>query len=497
MIFKRKVSIIILIFLSLELMFYLSFKFSKNIIFENRFETENRFYVGRGVLKEKEKPSFKVAVFGGSAAHGYGATISFTEILNNMSILANKNIRFDNHATPATPFYLYQAEKLKRLVNDYDAFIIYAGINEWLHFDHKTKFFPNNTKTTDYKLSKKYWKNLLEEELDIFYNDNHYISGGNLIFNKFTDKIRILNFVYRGFSRVKIFTLRFFYRNFVKPEKENIKEIRYFFQEKFFDKSDYKKIWLENFKNSIYEIDSFLPPEKKIIMSTPISNLTIQPIGDYSDEKDDYNEKQLDQLYEKVFSKNSLNFELFNQVKNGSHKNYLLGMYCLDNSEEFKDKKDCLEYLIRSKNLDEMQLGIMRSIQNFIVEDSPKISNRIELVNIIDFQETIYSNKQKYMDFFVDLNHPSKYGHSYIANKMSKIFFDEEIETRLIYSKETPRCPALEYYLEKKLMKTIYNSKRQCNKISNLIDDWHREFKSFTMKNTHFINDYYIQRNNF
>ena len=42
-----------------------------------------------------------------------------------------------------------------------------------------------------------------------------------------------------------------------------------------------------------YEIDSFLPPEKKIIMSTPISNLTIQPIGDYSDEKDDYNEKQL------------------------------------------------------------------------------------------------------------------------------------------------------------------------------------------------------------
>mgnify|MGYP006169954073 CR=1 FL=1 len=34
-------------------------------------------------------------------------------------------------------------------------------------------------------------------------------------------------------------------------------------------------------------------------------------------------------------------------------------------------------------------------------------------------------------------------------------------------------------------------------KISNLIDDWHREFKGFTMKNTHFINDYYIQRNNF
>ena len=164
MIFKRKVSIIILIFLSLELTFYLSFKFSKNIIFENRFETENRFYVGRGVLKEKEKPSFKVAVFGGSAAHGYGATISFTEILNNMSILANKNIRFDNHATPATPFYLYQAEKLKRLVNDYDAFIIYAGINEWLHFDHKKKFFPNNTKTTENIIPKL----LLDETLILF-----------------------------------------------------------------------------------------------------------------------------------------------------------------------------------------------------------------------------------------------------------------------------------------------------------------------------------------
>jgi hypothetical protein len=60
MVFKKKVSIIILIFLSLELLFYFSFKSSNNIIFENRFETENRYYEGRGVLKEKQNLIIKL-----------------------------------------------------------------------------------------------------------------------------------------------------------------------------------------------------------------------------------------------------------------------------------------------------------------------------------------------------------------------------------------------------------------------------------------------------
>ena len=142
-------------------------------------------------------------MFGGSSANGYGSSINFSQILNNMAVISNNNVYVDNYSVPATPFYLFQAEKIKRVINKYDMFIIYAGHNEWLHFDHLKSFFPNKAKTTNYKMMKEVWSKNIDKNVEEIQSDNYYISGGTFLFNDFTDKIRILNFAYRLTVKIK------------------------------------------------------------------------------------------------------------------------------------------------------------------------------------------------------------------------------------------------------------------------------------------------------
>lgn len=493
---NNKISVLFIILIVVELIFFISYRFSNNFIFENRFETEKRYFESRGVLKLEKKPKLKVAVLGGSSAYGYGSTINFTEILNNMSILSDSFIQFDNHATPATPFYLYQSEKLKMLINNYDVFIIYAGHNEWLHFDHKKKFFPNNTKTTDYQMSKKYWVNLLDDEIKVFNDKNYYQTGGNFIFNKFTDKIRILNFTYRTFERFRILILKNYYKNFVKPKEKNTQKIRYFYNTKFFNDSDFKSRWLNNFKNSIFEIEKILPNNKKIILVNPLTNLLTPPIGDYDENYDEENEKKIANLYKNLQSKKYIKREAFEKIKIGSHKNYLLGMYCLENLSDLNNER-CLSYLKKSKELDQMPWTISKSIKNYIVYEAQNISKKIEVVNILDFEKKLTKDRRHYQNFFLDYVHPSKYGHSYLANKLSKNFFQKKVQSKLVLNKKMPKCPIIEYYVEDILIKKMSTSERQCDRQSKLIKNWHNEFKSFTKSESHFISDRYFVKDKF
>ena len=186
----KKIFVFLFLILVLELIFYFSFKVSGNYLFENRFETEKRAYIHKGILKKnKKKENYKIAVFGGSSANGYGSTINFSQILNNMAVISNNNIYIDNHSIPGTPFYLFQAEKIKRVIDKYDMFIIYAGHNEWLHFDHLKSFFPNNAKTTNYEMMKESWSKRISKDIEEIQSKNYYISGGTFLFNEFTRQI--------------------------------------------------------------------------------------------------------------------------------------------------------------------------------------------------------------------------------------------------------------------------------------------------------------------
>ena len=252
----------------------------------------------------------------------------------------------------------------------------------------------------------------------------------------------------------------------------------------------------KNFKQSILEIEKILPEGKKLILINPLPNLMIPPIADYDKNYDKNNEKEISIIYKKLENKKHLYVKDFNKIKNGAHKSYLMGLYCL---EKLSDDLgvDCIKYLTKSKDLDSMPWTITSPIQNFITDEASKISAKIKVIDMSDFEELLITDQKKYQSFFLDYVHPSKYGHSYLANQLSEIFFSEKIESKLVFNSKAPKCPAIEYYIEKKLVKIITTFKRLCDKQFILINNWHNQFKSFTKPATHFINNKYFDKDKF
>tara|TARA_B100000787_G_scaffold8927_1_gene6777 strand:+ start:713 stop:2215 length:1503 start_codon:yes stop_codon:yes gene_type:complete len=491
----KKILVFLFLILVIELLFYFSFKVSGNYLLENRYETEKRSHFYKGILKKnKKKDHYKIAVFGGSSANGYGSTINFSQILNNMAVISNNNVHIDNHSIPATPFYLFQAEKIKRVINEYDMFIIYAGHNEWLHFDHLKSFFPNNAKTTNYEMMKESWNKKISKDTEEIDSKNYYTSGGNFLFNDFNDKIRILNFVYRVTVKIKNKLKNLYYSNFVKKKVDfQSDNLKYYYSKKFFDDSNYKKFWTDNFKKSISEINDIIKPNQRVIIITPLTNYLLPPMADYSEQQSNKKEKILSDFYEKISNKEKLNLIELNKLEEGAHKSYLLAYYCKNNS---KNSFECIDKYIESKNLDQQTITIIKPIQDFIKKEIPKNFKKFEVLDLTDFNNKIASNELDFLDFFVDVMHPSKYGHSYIANKLAKLIFNDQVSVDLNYNMDTPRCPELIYKVNNKIIKNLKTSKKACEKTISLIQNWHKDYWNYIPKNTRSYSEFYMSKSN-
>ena len=94
----------------------------------------------RASLADRDYPArvLRMATFGGSAATGFNAESSFSQILE---LELSKRypevpVRVTNLAMNGYPFYRHQAELLKSVIDDYDIFLVYAGNNEgWNYWD--------------------------------------------------------------------------------------------------------------------------------------------------------------------------------------------------------------------------------------------------------------------------------------------------------------------------------------------------------------------------
>ena len=494
LLFSKKIFAFLFLILFFEFIFFFSFKVSGNYLFENRYETEKRSYFHKGILKNNKRgENYKIAVFGGSSANGYGSSINFSQILNNMAVISNNNVYVDNYSVPATPFYLFQAEKIKRVINKYDMFIIYAGHNEWLHFDHLKSFFPNKAKTTNYKMMKEVWSKNIDKNVEEIQSDNYYISGGTFLFNDFTDKIRILNFAYRLTVKIKNKLKNIYYSTFVKKKVDFEKNQRFYYSQKFFDNSDYKKKWTDNFKKSILEINNIIKPHQRVIIITPLSNYLLPPIADFSKQVSDEKEKTLSEFYLKISNKEKLNLIDINKLEDGAHKSYLLAYYCKYNS---KKNLNCVDKYIESKNLDQQTITIIKPIQDFIKKDIPKNFKKFEVLDITDFNSKLISNEIEFLEFFVDAMHPSKYGHSYIANKLSKLIFNEKVSVDLNYNPDTPRCPELIYKVNNKIIKNLKTSKKACEETISINQHTHKDYWNYIPKETRIFSKFYISQSN-
>ena len=490
----KKIFVFLFLISVFEILFYFSFKVSGNYLLENRYETEKRAHVYKGILKNnKKKENYKIAVFGGSSAYGYGSTINFSQILNNMAVISNNNVYVDNYSIPGTPFYLFQAEKIKRVIDKYDMLIIYAGHNEWVHFDHLKSSFPNNAKTTNYEMMKESWNKKIIKDIEEIESKNYYISGGNFLFNDFTDKIRILNFVYRVTVKIKNKLKNLYYSKFVKKEVDfQNNDLKYYYSQRFFENST-KKFWTDNFKKSISEINDIIKPNQRVIIITPLTNYLLPPMADYSEQQSNKKEKILSDFYEKISNKEKLNLIELNKLEEGAHKSYLLAYYCKNNS---KNSFECIDKYIESKNLDQQTITIIKPIQDFIKKEIPKNFKKFEVLDLTDFNNKIVSNELDFLDFFVDVMHPSKYGHSYIANKLAKLIFNDQVSVDLNYNTDTPRCPELIYKVNNKIIKNLKTSKKACEESISIIQNWHKDYWNYIPKNTRLYGEFYISQSN-
>ena len=118
----------------IEFTFLALSKITNLYYFESRKESDFRFdkkynldfpKFGKNIDNSLVK---KVAVFGGSSANGYASAISFSDYLANSDFALN-NFQIKNYAQNGAPFYNYQSEILKKVINHYDIIIIYSGHN--------------------------------------------------------------------------------------------------------------------------------------------------------------------------------------------------------------------------------------------------------------------------------------------------------------------------------------------------------------------------------
>ena len=487
----RLIIALFILSISVELIFLSLYKITKISKFENKYETESRYYKELGVIYNKDKNfKKKAAIFGGSSAAGYASTINFSHILNNMSLLAKENILFHNFSMPATPFYGLQFEILKKFFNDFDIFIIYAGHNEWMHYTHDEKYFPNNANTTDYKSLLKYWDNTITNVT--LPDENFFITGNSILFNKLTNNLRTINFLFKSISKTKNLMKKLYYKNVLikKEGNKDFKKIKYFYDEKFF-KGDYSELWSKNFIESVEYIKDILPQDKKLLVITPIANYYYPPTADFIENKSEKIEKIASNAYSSLF-KQKLNIEDINELPDGAHKYYLKGIMCIKNKEEINK---CIKSLALSREYDQIPFIVRSNIIKYIKKNTNNTNfKNVKYIDLSSVYNILKDDLNNFNYLFLDIMHPSEYGHIFIANEIAKELFKSKIYSKADFDfLNYIKCPNIEYILNGEILKTIETSTKQCNITARKLKSWHVDYVKFIPKNLRYASDEIIE----
>ena len=477
-----------LIFLvGIEILFFSLYQITGSSKFENKYETESRYFKELGVIYNKDQ-NFKkrAAIFGGSSAAGYASTVNFSHILNNMSHLGDENILFHNFAVPATPFYGLQFEILKKFFDDFDIFIIYAGHNEWMHYEHKKKYFPNNANTTNYKNLLNFWDKMIKKTN--LPDENHFITGNSFLFNNFTNNLRTINFFFKSISKIKNISKRIYYKNIVKKSEDSkeFNKIKYYYDERFFE-NDYNNKWSDNFIDSIEYIKSILPNDKTLIIITPIANYYYPPTADFISKADETYENMASQAYDFLFYKKK-DFSSLNLLPEGAHKYYLKGIVCLKNKE---NTNECIDNLAKSREYDQIPFIVRSKIIKYIKANLNQQKNsNIVHIDLTDTYHLLKNDLKKFNYLFLDIMHPSEYGHLLIANKIGKVLFKSNIHAKANFNYENYiKCPDISYFMGKELLYKIRTSKKQCDITAIKLKSWHKDYVKYIPKNLRFVSD--------
>ncbi len=121
---------VVLVVLFAELFLSVVYVITANSAFETLIKKDGHPY------PDNPAEYLKIAVFGESAAAGWGAERNFTDIIDYELKKNCPNLKFyvRNYAGCSATFHGGQAEILKSVIDNYDIFLIYAGNNEHLPY---------------------------------------------------------------------------------------------------------------------------------------------------------------------------------------------------------------------------------------------------------------------------------------------------------------------------------------------------------------------------
>jgi hypothetical protein len=452
---------------------YISTKYT---YFQNKdeYQKKNQLNLYSDKKNNNKKEKKIIGIFGESSAAGYGSTLVFSDLLNN-SQFTGENFEVINFAKAGYPFVGYQSEILKKVINDLDYIIIYAGHNEILGqlIKNKKNIFENGTNIDLIR------KNLLNFKKDIKNNNYkyHINNNGN---TSISDYSRILNIIDKLIFKVKYK----FYINAIELQKKKLNP-KFIYKEKFFTADDKIQI-INKFKDEIDIIISLLENNQKLILSTSLSNKIFPPISVSFSYNDDKLDKDLNDLIRSIY--NDIEIKEFNNAINKiknlpdiAHKYYIKGIICwLQNQET----KECINNLDTAIQYDGMPFRILPEINEFIRNYVHKNVFIIDPDNEILLKS---KNVEEYSDYFVDFQHPSAEGHYLIANLILNLI----TEKKNIKQKALSSCEDF-VVLRNNKKYIIRLNKVNCLKKFNQNIFWLEQNK--LNQPTHYIYNYYLEK---
>jgi len=367
----------------------------------------------------------KIAIFGGSSAAGYASPIGFSKLLCS-SDFTNKEVTITNYAAPGEPFSDFQAEKVKKVMSNYDVIIIYSGHNEiWTQIYRRnyTTHFPDGMVAGNPDLVHKNRirkLNLLNLESSIL----------GQVYNWTINNSRIYHFFSRAFFKIKNITVK-------TNSKKDIESIdiypkKFIYNKTFLTHHERENI-LDLYKKNIEEISGSLRDNQKMILSTVISNDLFLPIadvdtGENSDRLEYINKKLKEAFVSSGADRSNIIKQIIYNLPEGATKYYLNGFLCLESNIEYSSK--CYVDFIKARKHDAFPLRVIPEINSFI-----RTLNKKNVI-IVDPAKDIINraeNIKKYKDFFVDFQHPSQLGHAIIAeNILLGLFPNQKISRNYI-----------------------------------------------------------------
>jgi hypothetical protein len=392
----------------------------------------------KAFMEEVKSSKVKVAIFGGSSAVGYAAPIGFARFLEEA---APGRLLIHNYAEAGAPFVGFQAELAKVVMPYYDVILVYAGHNEiWSYLYRRSRemneevALPWGAKV-DYR-GADFRHSLKLMELKKLFNDD--LLGAD------TSYIRSIQAAFWGTMYDISLNSRFAY--FVKsigskvvgaskainqpPTRDDAERLP-FFQKQSFIGNDIKQGFVDDYRNSVLDIENKLRSDQKLIVSTVLSNDLFPPLLDVVDEDASIAdaENKAASLYNSVGALKSS--DELSTLAGSAHKAYLNAALCLGGlypiNSENRIEQRCLDIARAARESDALPLRAVPGINGFIKSLAKKGGN----VYVID-PETLLNEQRSqsdYLDFFVDFQHPSSLGHMTIANDVLSILLPrDEIE---------------------------------------------------------------------